>query len=272
MRRAQPLLGTLVEIAADDASAQAMDAAFAAVARVHALMSFHEAGSDLARINREAATRPVPVHAWTYAVLRAALRLHDASAGRFDCTVARELTDWRLLPAPEDPDRQGVALTGRMSDVLLLGDGRVGFSRPLLLDLGGIAKGFAVDVAVHALRCAGVREACVNAGGDLRVLGRCARLIHVRAPDDPQRLLPLGQLAGGALATSGIYYSADRVDGREVSALVDGHRREPLLQARSYSVLAPSCMVADALTKVLAQTGDPHHPVLRRFGAAGIVL
>ncbi len=268
MMRARPLLGTLVEISAAGAPDGAIEQAFAAVEQVHGLMSFHEPDSELSRLNRLAVQAPLPVHPWTYAVVRAALRFHAASDGLFDCTVARELVDWSLLPD------QGLAerLPGGMQDVQLLADGRVHFRQPLALDLGGIAKGFAVDMAIQALRRAGVREACVNAGGDLRVMGGREQLIHARAPDDPQRLIALGHLARGAMATSGIYYSARTHAGRDVSALVDARSRQPLLQARSCTVLAPTCMVADALTKVLAQVGDGQSPLLRRFGAVGIVL
>lgn len=268
MIRARPLLGTIVEISAESPPVHAIDAAFAAIAGVHARMSFHEPGSDLSRLNARAAQMPVRVSPLTFAVLHAAQRFHRASQGLFDCTVARELVAWQLLPG-ELPE---VSLTGGMEDVLMLPDCHVSFRRPLLLDLGGIAKGFAVDMAIHALRRAGVQEACVNAGGDLRVIGRQARLMHVRAPDDPQRLVPVGCLSQGAMATSGIYHSSRCVAGREVSALVDAGSRQPLLLPRSYTVLARTCMVADALTKVLARVGDPGSPLLRRFGAEGLVL
>jgi FAD:protein FMN transferase len=82
--RARPLLGTFVEIrsagACRDAVEQAIDAAFAAIAKVHRLMSFHDADSDVSRLNREAFKRSVVVDPWTYAVLEAALALHH---GRF---------------------------------------------------------------------------------------------------------------------------------------------------------------------------------------------
>ena len=94
VRRTQPLLGTFVEIAAAGADRddlqQAIDKAFAAVAQVHRLMSFHDPHSDVSRLNREASTRAVPVHAWTYQ--------HRQSAGVFDVTVAPLLQQCGLLP------------------------------------------------------------------------------------------------------------------------------------------------------------------------------
>src|ERR1700687_3137421 len=79
----------------------AIEAAFAAVAKVHGLMSFHEATSDLGRLNSEASARPVGVHAWTFRVLEAAVELHRRSAGAFDIAVAPILQDLGLLPPDE---------------------------------------------------------------------------------------------------------------------------------------------------------------------------
>src|SRR5690349_3613722 len=86
IRRARPLLGTLVDIriAADGAAAAgAIDAAFAAVERVHRLMSFHAADSDLSRLNRSAHERPVRVDPWTFEVLSASRCIAAATGGAF---------------------------------------------------------------------------------------------------------------------------------------------------------------------------------------------
>ena len=102
IRRARPLLGTFVEIAVAGATVSAMEAgveaAFAAVATVHRLMSFHEATSDVSRLNRDAWSGAIPVHGWTYQVLETALDLNRRSAGVFDVAVAPALQDVGLLP------------------------------------------------------------------------------------------------------------------------------------------------------------------------------
>src|SRR5882724_9366490 len=94
LKRAQPLLGTFVEVSARGPTAAlgaALQRAFAAIARVHALMSFHAADSDVARLNRGAARAPVGVDPHTYAVLEAAARCARASDGAFDISVAPAL-------------------------------------------------------------------------------------------------------------------------------------------------------------------------------------
>src|SRR5258708_22076766 len=88
-----------------------------------------------------------------------------------------------------------------MAAVRIRSDNRVAFDTPLALDLGGIAKGFAVDRAVAVLRRHGIRAAVVNAGGDLRAIGPAVP-IHLRDPVDPSVVRFAGMLQDGAIATS----------------------------------------------------------------------
>ncbi|HUO79629.1 MAG TPA: FAD:protein FMN transferase [Steroidobacteraceae bacterium] len=281
LARAQPWLGTLVAIRIRDGGActdahAACDAAFAAVARVQALMSFHDPASELSALNRGAARAPVAVSPWTYAVLSRALEVAAASAGAFDCAVAPALVRAGRLPAPP-----GVATPagppgdgGSRERLQLLEGGRVRYRGPLLLDLGGIAKGFAVDRALEALRDHGVAAATVNAGGDLRVFGACAETIRVRLPADPARVVPLVTLHDAALATSAHY--PDRQPGAEtgaaMTACIDPTSGACCGEGLSVSVVAPDCATADALTKVVAVSGDERHPALAAFGAAARVV
>ncbi len=271
MRRARPLLGTYVEIEAvglaEAALERAIGAAFDAVGLVQRLMSFRDPDSDLSALNRRAAREPVRAHPWTARVLRCALSMFQETDGLFDCAVGYELARWGLLPS----DGSSHVRHGSLSAVRALPDNQFVFAAPVALDFGGIAKGFAVDRAIAALRRHGVREASVNAGGDMRVIGRDARPIHIRHPTDPARLSLAGLLQNGAIATSSAAQTLQSVSGREVSALVASRTRAPIVELDAYSVVAPSCMIADALTKVLAQTKQTDSPYLRRFGATGLI-
>ena len=239
--RARPLLGTIVSIRAD-ASNDAVTDAFAAVERVHRLMSAHAEDSELTRINRNANQEPIRVHPWTFAVLCCALKVSRACGGAFDVTQGH----------------------GRASyaDIELLRGRRVRLRKPTRLDLGGIAKGFAVDQAIDALRRHGARSASVNAGGDLRVFGDTPQEIRVRLPGAPHLALPLDEACERAFATSASYFG---------SRLWDTHRRRQLITDSSITVSAPSCMVADALTKVIAALG-PRRDLLRQFDAHAFLL
>lgn len=272
MQACRPLLGTYVEIRLahpnPETARAAVEKAYAAVGRVQQLMSIHEPDSEVSIINRMAHIEPQRVDPWTYQVLAKAKEVHLASEGLFDCNVARRLAAWGLLPAAVVPQGTDGAT---MADLQLLDEERVSARRPLCLDLGGIAKGFAVDKAAEALLMEGVDWAVVNAGGDLRVVGEIAETIHVRSASDPSHLHLLGQLRDGAVATSGSYFSVELASVPGVSALVDPRTGEPLLSRHSYSVVAPDCMTADALTKVLALSGNDHHPSFSRFGAHALI-
>jgi thiamine biosynthesis lipoprotein len=267
IRRAQPWLGTLVEISVEGAHEQeAVSMAFAAIARVHALMSFHNGASDVSRFNCAAAGDVVEVDPATWEVLRVA---GDLSAGVFDIACAPHLVGWEMLPAPH-----AQAPPALPSDqVLALEDGsRVRKLAPGWIDVGGIAKGFAVDRAVEVLQQAGVPGGCVNAGGDLRVFGTSRTPVTVRSPRMPNTGGAQLNLANAALATSGSYFSARRCGERMVSALVDARTGEPIVCARSASVQAARCVLADALTKVVLATGDIDHPLLAACGATAFLL
>ena len=101
IRRARPLLGTLVEIGvcSDNADA-AMAAAFEEIEVVHRLMSFHDPNSDVSRINRAPAMQALTVDARTWAVLDFARQLHRLSAGAFDVTAGSTLVRLPTIPVP----------------------------------------------------------------------------------------------------------------------------------------------------------------------------
>lgn len=281
LRRLRPLLGTYVQIEADDAgdgtAAAAIEAAFARIAAIEAAMSFHHQGSELSRLNRDAHRIPQPVGPDTRRVLEYALELARLSDGAFDPCIAPQLVAGRLLPPP---DGAAPPAGGSWRDLHILDDSRIGFARPLWLDLGGIAKGYAVDQAIDALLARGMRWAAVNAGGDLRHACRapfpatgCPPLpVMLRNPVDPSVLIPFGHLCNGALATSG-----EAVLGRPgpdvpVSPLVDPLTGLRPARARSVSVWAPTCWLADGLTKIVALQGMDSHPLLEALGCEAAII
>ncbi|MGQ9685352.1 MAG: FAD:protein FMN transferase [Thiobacillaceae bacterium] len=244
LRRAQPWLGTLVEIVAegDDMSCllAATDRAFARIAAVHAAMSFQSVDSELTRVNQSAQ------HDWTTlspdlaVVFAAALNFARTSAGLFDPSVAGWLVESGHLP--RHPGFPGTAAPDWRA-IELDGD-RVRYARPLLVDLSGIAKGYAVDAALANLLAEGMTAATVNAGGDLARFGDGTVPLHVRIPGHPTHTLQLAELRQGAAATSASYFQPD--------ALRHPASGRPLCVGSSVTVLAADCTTADALTKIVA--------------------
>jgi thiamine biosynthesis lipoprotein len=242
---AQLLLGTLVQIrvqASDAAHGQhACSAAFAEVARIHAAMSFHETGSDVARLNAAAHAEAVSVDRRTHRVLQRALALFAQSQGHFDVTVAPLLVANGALPAPLQTARVDPAATSQ--DIHLLAGRRVHFRRSLWLDLGGIAKGYAVDRAVAVLRGHGIRRGSVNAGGDLRVFGGQCERVLLRSPRLPRRGLPVIELGNRALATSSTNAEAQPRHWH-------GPQRRAICGHTTVVVAARQAWLADGLTKI----------------------
>jgi len=268
MRRSRPLLGTFVEVEAsglaEPALERAVTRAFDAIERVHRLMSFHDPESDISRLNRHAAFSPVTVDPWTAKVLRKARVLFEATDGLFDCAVGYEAIQRGLLPSQ---DLRHVE-RGTFSAVEFLADNRVRFSAPIALDLGGIAKGFAVDRAIAVLRAQGVGEALVNAGGDMRVMGGTAQPVYIRCPGANGHVVQAGLLRNAAIATSSA--AATQRKGN-VQRLGSPASATSPAEESAYSVVAPTCLLADALTKVLLQVGNSGTCYFAKFGATAFV-
>ncbi len=253
-RRARPLLGTLVEVGvAHGDHTTAIEGAFEAVRHAQACLSRFGETSELARFNALPAAGRIAVHAITIEVLSAAAALRDNSEGLFDISLGSGARAWRV---------EGSWLIKCTDNVRL--------------DLGGIGKGHAVDLAVLALQQHGCMAGWVNAGGDLRVFGDID--VPLRLRDDGGGVRDFAALRDGAFATSafGAAHRARLVrpvgSGSISGASANAHAEpgevgsEGKLAAH-VSVAAPSCLWADALTKVVAASGNPRHPLLAHHGA-----
>ena len=264
--RARPLLGTIVAIRVaglpETAAIAAVECAFAEIGSVHRCMSFHERDSDLSKLHR-ANGAAIDVDPRTYEVLQRAIGIARESDGVFDPGIAAQLVGWNLLPEPENAQPADAEATWR--DIELHGDGRVRLCRPLWIDLGGIAKGFAVDRALAILRAHGCASASVNAGGDLARFGPEAELVVIDPKNGGDRTAI--ELADRAIASSSGAPLSTRVRGRWRGAHVHGRKRHAVGVLRSVSVVAASCCVADALTKVVLADLRVGEKLLRRHGA-----
>jgi FAD:protein FMN transferase len=273
-RRLRPYLGTFVEVwvsgLTEDKSVAAINRAFSCIHKVETHMSAHHTQSDLGRLYYKGTSQPVRVHPWTYKVIQVSISLHELSGGVFDVTIGDVLEKRRLLPRWPSPQKKAPA--GLSTDIELLSHHRIRLRRPVRFDLGGIAKGFAVDRAVEALAREGATAGCVNAGGDLKSFGTTSQLLLVRDPRAPQRLVRVGSLGSGAVATSADYFSKIRRRARRFSPLIDGRTHRQLNCTQSITVIAPSCMFADALTKVLAIDRQCGAMLLKKFHAHALIL
>jgi thiamine biosynthesis lipoprotein len=247
-----------------DAEAQrAIEAGFAAIGEIHQLMSFHEPDSDVRRLNRTGAGNPVAVDLHTFAVLTQAQHIADASNGIFDITIAPDLVAWGFLPRPDGPEPDPAA---SWRDIELTAPNIVLLHRPLWIDLGGIAKGYAVDRAVTAMGLPAEVQCSINAGGDLRVQGPASERVLLRAPADGANV-PVLELDNASLASSSGRDNLHTVKGREVGPHVAGGTHRSVGTRSFVSIVAQDCVVADALTKVVLAMGLDADAILKSHNA-----
>jgi FAD:protein FMN transferase len=242
-RRLRVALGTWVAIEAKAAKSPgelattavaveqaAIEAAYAALGLVEQAMHPHRRGSDLARINTAPLHVPIEIQPDTWRVLELARRLHEITGGVFDPCL------------PNQP--------GSLQDVQLGPGPMLICHAPVEIDLGGIAKGYAIDRAVEKLIEHGCRTGLVNAGGDLRVFGEREAAILLREADTSFRRLALRNCA---LAVSDI----DAINRPAEHQGYYNRKGQPTVR-RHAAVIAKDAATADGLTKCVLLCAPEH--------------
>ena len=253
---------------------------------VESKMSHYLPSSELSRFNRQRTTRPFPVSADTFEVVRQARRLSELTAGALDITVAPLVNAWGF--GPVEPDRlppDGERLSQLREHVGYAGielDAAASTLRKTIPaiegDLSAVAKGYGVDQVAAALREAGLTRYLVEVGGEIVAAGTN----HL---DRPWRIGIESPVAGGgiqrvvslrdrAMATSGDYRNAREVDGRWLSHTIDPRTGRPVEhRLASVSVVAERCVVADGLATALEVLGpDDGHALAVEQGWAALFL
>jgi thiamine biosynthesis lipoprotein len=235
-----------------------MEHGFEALRQVEQRMSIYQSTSALSRINRLAADTWVPLEADLLTVIAAALEVARQSDEALDVTVLPLMHLWGFVQhAGRVPTASDIAATLPLVDYrhVQLDPARsaIRFTRKGVgLDLGGIAKGFAVDNALQALLTQGVSRAIVNAGGDLFAMGTAPSeapwLVDVQHPSIAGRTLATMHVHNRSVATSGDYEKFFEHDGKRYCHLIDPRSGYPVQDIASVTVLADTTMQADALS------------------------
>jgi FAD:protein FMN transferase len=261
MRRDEAIMGTAisVELWCDDALAgrSAIEAVMQEMHRIDRTMSPHKSDSELSRINRDAPHAAVPVSVEMARLLARANDFSQLSGGAFDITYAAvgQLYDYRRCIKPSDAQlAQARANVGYRHLALDMRARTVRFAKPgMRIDLGGFAKGHAVDNAAIILRHRGIRHAIVSAGGDSRVIGdRRGRpwTIGVRDPRRAGEMAAVLPLEDTSISTSGDYERYfDDADGVRCHHLIDPATGRSPSSVRSVTILAEDGLTTEALSK-----------------------
>lgn len=260
----------------DGAAREAVHRAFGWFAEVEARCSRFLPESELRRLCAQAG-RPVPVSPLLYQALQFALAVAEDSGGAFDPTVGvpqeargfdREHRTGRRRPSglPDNPEIswRDVTLDAAARSVTL--------QRPLLLDLGAVAKGLAIDLALQELRL--LAGGAVEAGGDIAVCGLPGEerpwRVGIRHPRRPDAVCADLALTGGAVCTSGDYERRSPDGG---SHLWDPRRHRPAAAVASCTVVAANAMLADALSTAACVLGPARAvPWLQARGVEALLL
>jgi thiamine biosynthesis lipoprotein len=261
-----PAMGTLFRcsvFAPDEGQArEAWEAAIARVLELERVASDYDAGSELRRLCER------PVGEWTVVsvdlmrLLRRSKEICELTGGAFDPTVGPYVRLWRRArrsgALPEAERIESVASSVGM-ELVELGEGRVRLlAEGMRLDLGGIAKGDALDEAMRVMRDRGLGRALLDGGGDV--------LVGAPPPDCSGWVIavrPLGaegpawavSVHDRAVATSGDASQSVEVDGERYSHIIDPRTGLALSGARAATVIAPSGATADALASALCVMG-----------------
>lgn len=257
------VMGTVFTITVyrlDDEHAEAaadLEAAFAEVTRVDEIMSLYRDDSELSMLHSWLGESPVEVSKPLFDVLAASQYYGNLSRGALDVTVQPLVEAWGFYAADTAsvPSRQTVEdarKTVGMDRISLDHQNRTVALQPgTRIDLGAIAKGYAVDQAVAALRQRGVNGAIVNLGGTVRAVGQSPDgepwTIGVQHPRT-NTLFGEINLANGAVATSGDYDRFFEANGKRYSHIIDPRTGYPVQNTLSVTVVAPTAMAADALS------------------------
>lgn len=243
-------------------AARLIDAVVAEMERVNQLMSPYIPSSELSQLNAYAAEKPVKVSAELFDLLQAAQEFSELSNGAFDITFASVgyQYDYRAgsSPSADFIDKNKSLINFRL---IKLNDKNytVSFAKPgVKIDLGGIAKGHAVDRAVNILKQQGIQHAFVQAGGDSRLIGdKNGRLwnIGIRHPRKSGEVITQVPLENVAVSTSGDYERFYIKNGERIHHIIDPKTGKSSRQSISVTILAESSTKADALSTTVFVLG-----------------
>lgn len=270
IRRSRLIMGTVVEIMAGGQAISelesAVDAAFAELERLDKLLSRHNPDSDVSRLSESG--NGSKIAAEMAEVITLGLHVAERSDGAFDLTLGRVKALWGFdKEEPSVPEQE--ALAAALADIgpaaLSLNGREVSKRAPhLQVDLGGIAKGYAVDRAIAILKKHGVTSAAVNAGGDMYLLGQ-----RPQGPKRPQRAWRIGiqhprqkdgvletvQVRDRSVVTSGDYERFFEQDDVRYHHIFNPQNGLPARACQSVTIIADSVALGDALATAVFVLG-----------------
>jgi thiamine biosynthesis lipoprotein len=263
-----------------EASAAALDE----VDRIDRLMSHYKNDSELSRVNREAAKSPVKVDPELFDFVAECLRYSRESEGAFDITVGPLMKAWGFFRGegrmPSEAEMaEALSRVGYGRVILNRKDGTIFFDRAgVEIDLGGIAKGYAVDRALAVLKRHGVTSALLSAGGSTIYAlgappGKPAWEIEVQDPVEPDKIATRVRLKDRALSVSGSNEKFFELNGARYSHVMDPKTGRPVQGVLSVAVITDDGTSGDALDNVFYVSGvERGRALVNKFSASEVIF
>lgn len=261
-QRVLKLMGTVFDITVvADTKAEAdeyIDLAVSEIERIEQLISSWKPSSQTSLINRNAGIKPVVVDRELYELIDRSLRISKLTDGAFDISYASMDKIWRYdgsmqqMPTPEEVEAS-VAKVGYQNIILNPNDNSVYLKLPgMKIGFGAIGKGYAADKAKALLLSKGIKNAIVNASGDLNAWGKRADgtewKIAIKNPNDKHKIAAWLPVNNAAVVTSGNYEKYVVFNGQRYSHIIDPRTGYPVKGIKSATIFAPSAELADALS------------------------
>jgi thiamine biosynthesis lipoprotein len=287
-KKTKPLMDTLVTITVVAGSGEeadrAIEQAFSVIERFSDKINFFSDKSELAAINRNAGIAPVKVSRETVGVIERAIYISQKSGGAFDPTIGPEMRMWDFFKKvkPTDASIKKKLFLVNYRDVILDRDSSTIFLRRtgMLMDLGGIAKGYAADLALANLRQSGIGAGIVAAAGDIRAFGLKpdgslwnVGIKNPRQQSEADELIAKARLTNKAISTSGDYERYFIEDGKRYHHILDPKTGFPADQCRSVTVISDSGIYADGFSTAVFVSGpEKGMELVREAGVDAIII
>lgn len=265
------LLGTEIDITAIhgniDSMKKAMYFAFREIERIQGVMSVQIDSTEASKINKNAGISPVKVSLELFSIIKRSIDYSEKYKGIFDITIGPISELWGFSSDKKTekiPDKKIIDSLIKLVDYKMIqldpSDTSVYLQkRGMRIDLGGIAKGYAVDRASEIMRNYGMKDFFVNAGGDIYASGTKNRdekwSIGIKDPRDENKIIAYFEVSGMAVGTSGDYERFVIIDGKRYHHIFNTKTGYPVMISQSGTALASTAEEAVVLSKVVFITG-----------------
>lgn len=233
------------------------------IKQIDQITNFYNDSSLISYVNQTAGNQEVSIDSVLAEILSASGMISELTDGNFDVTIGKVKKLWPFSSEqPVVPDSAKIIEALKYVDYKLieLKNNKIKFSKPgIQIDLGGIAKGYAIDEAIKVLQNNGIKDALVNAGGDLRAI--CSKLtcgkrkIWIKHPRKPEAFFGHFRMDEGSVATSGDYERFFIIDSVRYFHILNPKTGYPARKCVSVTIQASNAMLADALATVVFVMG-----------------